>query len=104
MEPTATLLAIAAIRLYRLFLSRRTNCTCLFNPSCSQRALEAIENHGFAKGIKLAAAQINRCGGSYTLSVTTSGETWLSTSDGLRFGPEEIASVLKTPPLTTRSQ
>lgn len=94
-EPAATRLAIGTIRLYRRLLSRHTNRTCLFNPTCSQRALEAIEHHGFSVGMKLAAAQINRCGGSYTLSVTASGETWLVTSDGLRFGPDEIADVLK---------
>ncbi|NEV79802.1 membrane protein insertion efficiency factor YidD [Rhodopseudomonas sp. BR0C11] len=94
-EPVAARLAIGTIRLYRRFLSQHTKRTCLFNPTCSQRALEALEQYGFSEGIKLAAAQINRCGGSYRLSVTASGETWLVTSDGLRFGPDEIADVLK---------
>ncbi|WP_406677377.1 membrane protein insertion efficiency factor YidD [Rhodopseudomonas infernalis] len=95
-DPVVTPLSLSAIRLYRRLLSRSTGRTCLFNPSCSQRALEAIETHGFSRGIVLAAEQIDRCGGSFTFSVTTTGETWLVTSDGLRFGPEEIADVVKT--------
>jgi uncharacterized protein len=49
------------IRLYRLLLSPILGRNCRYFPSCSAYALEAIENHGAARGGWLAAKRICRC-------------------------------------------
>ena len=50
----------APIRLYRLVTAgARPNCR--YWPTCSQYALEAIEEHGPWRGLGLAARRIGRC-------------------------------------------
>jgi len=51
----------APIHVYRKFISPLKPPTCRFYPTCSQYALEAIEIHGVAKGIGLAAKRIGKC-------------------------------------------
>jgi len=52
---------IAAVRLYQLTISSWTPSSCRFTPSCSAYAIEAIERHGSARGVWLAARRIGRC-------------------------------------------
>ena len=52
---------LALIRFYRKAISPyRQNC-CIFVPSCSQYAIEAIEKYGALKGGWLAFKRILRC-------------------------------------------
>ncbi len=51
----------APIRAYRVLISPLTPPSCRFTPSCSQYALEALHQHGPAKGLWLAARRLLRC-------------------------------------------
>jgi len=53
--------AKGAIQIYRYTLSPLIGPTCRFYPSCSAYALEAIDQHGMARGGWLAARRIGRC-------------------------------------------
>ncbi|NHN31068.1 membrane protein insertion efficiency factor YidD [Paenibacillus agricola] len=46
---------------YRKFISPLKPPTCRFYPTCSQYALDALEQHGAAKGSWLAAKRICKC-------------------------------------------
>ncbi|WP_045234404.1 membrane protein insertion efficiency factor YidD [Deinococcus pimensis] len=53
---------LAGVRYYRRVLSPRKGApTCRFTPTCSQYALEAIEQHGALRGGYLAARRVLRC-------------------------------------------
>ena len=52
---------IALVRGYRYFLSPFFSQHCRFHPRCSAYAIEAVEQHGAAKGIWLALRRIGRC-------------------------------------------
>ena len=48
--------------LYRKYLSPlKRRPTCIYTPTCSQYALEALEKYGFLKGSFLAVRRILRC-------------------------------------------
>jgi putative membrane protein insertion efficiency factor len=49
------------IRLYRRALSPLLGPRCRYYPSCSQYALEALEEHGALRGLWLALRRIGRC-------------------------------------------
>ena len=53
--------AVAALGLYKRFLSPILPRACRFEPTCSVYAREAIERHGLARGAKLAARRLLRC-------------------------------------------
>ena len=53
---------IRGIRIYQKYLSplkRKTHC--IYTPTCSQYAVEAIEKYGALKGSLMAAWRILRC-------------------------------------------
>jgi uncharacterized protein len=52
---------ILLIRAYRLALSPLLGQNCRFYPSCSQYAMEAIQNHGAVAGSWLALRRLLRC-------------------------------------------
>lgn len=55
-------LCILYIRIYQIFLSPlKSHSTCIYTPTCSQYALEAIEKHGVIKGGLLAIWRVLRC-------------------------------------------
>ena len=54
-------LLLALIRFYRRFISPMTKPACIFVPTCSQYAIEAIEKYGAAKGTWLAVKRISKC-------------------------------------------
>jgi putative membrane protein insertion efficiency factor len=60
MNPAQRLL-IGLVKLYRLTLSPWIGNACRFTPTCSQYALQALEQHGAAAGTYLTAARIARC-------------------------------------------
>jgi hypothetical protein len=49
------------IRGYQLIISPMLGPRCRFHPSCSNYALEAIEQHGAARGAWLALRRLSRC-------------------------------------------
>ncbi|WP_420319394.1 membrane protein insertion efficiency factor YidD [Gorillibacterium massiliense] len=53
--------AKAPVRFYRKFISPLKPPTCRFYPTCSQYALDAIEEYGAAKGSWMAVKRIGRC-------------------------------------------
>lgn len=56
-----TRLLLAAIRGYRLLLSPWWGNQCRFTPSCSEYAIEALQQHGSLRGSWLALRRVSRC-------------------------------------------
>lgn len=54
-------LALGAIRLYQLTLSRVLPDSCRFTPSCSQYGYEAIARYGLIRGGWLTLQRLARC-------------------------------------------
>ena len=55
-------LLIAMVRFYRKFLSpMKKYPNCIYTPTCSQYAIEAIEKYGALKGSYLTTKRILRC-------------------------------------------
>ncbi len=54
-------LLIILIKLYRLCISPWFTPCCRFQPTCSSYAKEALEEHGFIKGLSLSFWRIIRC-------------------------------------------
>jgi putative membrane protein insertion efficiency factor len=52
---------IAAIELYRRYISPLLGRHCRYEPTCSAYALEAVRTHGAARGAVLAARRVARC-------------------------------------------
>ncbi|BDF06557.1 membrane protein insertion efficiency factor YidD [[Clostridium] hylemonae] len=53
---------LGCIRFYRKYLSGlKRYSTCIYYPTCSQYAVEAIEKYGAWKGSRLAIWRILRC-------------------------------------------
>jgi putative membrane protein insertion efficiency factor len=55
------LAVLGLIKGYRLFVSPHLGCNCRYLPSCSEYAIEAIEDHGLVRGTALAAGRLARC-------------------------------------------
>jgi putative membrane protein insertion efficiency factor len=60
-KSTAVRVAQAPVRFYRRYLSRLKPPTCRYYPTCSQYALDALEEYGAAKGSWMAVKRICRC-------------------------------------------
>jgi len=54
-------LLIALVKGYRLLLSPWLGSSCRFEPTCSAYALQALEQHGAAKGSYLTLYRLARC-------------------------------------------
>ena len=54
--------AITMIRLYQRLVSPALPRCCIYEPSCSEYAAQAYEQHGFVRGTWLAARRLARCG------------------------------------------
>lgn len=53
---------IGLVRVYQKYLSPlKGHSTCIYFPTCSQYAVEAIEKHGALKGGLMAVWRILRC-------------------------------------------
>ena len=57
----ATRILIGPIRFYQRHISPALPPTCRYYPSCSAYAVEAIGEHGAAKGFYLAVRRLLRC-------------------------------------------
>jgi len=49
------------IRAYQYAISPLLGNRCRFHPSCSDYAIEALDRHGFARGVWLAIRRVGRC-------------------------------------------
>ena len=49
------------IRAYQYAISPMLGNRCRFHPSCSDYAIEALDRHGFARGVWLAIRRVGRC-------------------------------------------
>ena len=54
-------LLIKIIKLYKKYISPRLNTGCIFTPTCSIYAIEALEKRGLFMGIILTVWRILRC-------------------------------------------
>ena len=53
---------IKLIRFYQIFLSPlKVRTHCIYTPTCSQYAIEALKKHGIVKGTCLGIWRILRC-------------------------------------------
>jgi putative membrane protein insertion efficiency factor len=52
---------IAVLTAYRRWLSPMMGPHCRFSPSCSAYAIEAVTNHGAARGSWLALRRLAKC-------------------------------------------
>jgi uncharacterized protein len=52
---------LAALRQYKRWISPMLPVSCRYLPTCSEYAIEAVEQHGAAKGSYLAARRLLRC-------------------------------------------
>lgn len=55
------LVLVHSVRGYQRFISPLLPPSCIYEPTCSQYAIEAINKYGAAKGSWLAAKRILRC-------------------------------------------
>jgi putative membrane protein insertion efficiency factor len=54
-------LLMALVKSYRLLLSPWLGSACRFTPTCSAYALQALADHGAAKGSYLTLRRLGRC-------------------------------------------
>ena len=52
---------IVLVRAYQLALSPFAGGACRFTPSCSDYAIQAIQEHGAVRGLGLALKRVGRC-------------------------------------------
>lgn len=52
---------IGCVRFYRKYISPLKRPCCIYVPTCSQYAIEALEKYGAVKGSYLAIRRILRC-------------------------------------------
>lgn len=55
------IIIIFMIKFYRNFISPLKKPSCIYIPTCSQYALEAVTKYGFFKGVFLSIKRILRC-------------------------------------------
>jgi putative membrane protein insertion efficiency factor len=48
---------------YKVFISSQDHQSCVFSPSCSEYAVQAVEGQGFVKGILNTFDRLTRCHG-----------------------------------------
>jgi putative membrane protein insertion efficiency factor len=94
--------ASASIRFYQRYISDLRLGRCAFEPSCSQYALDAIDEHGVFKGAALAADRLVRCHGGARAYYETNSKGKLVDSARERSGAgrrPEIPAWLLPPPV-----
>ncbi|MFL2721008.1 MAG: membrane protein insertion efficiency factor YidD [Gammaproteobacteria bacterium] len=52
---------ILPIRFYRYFISPLFPPSCRFTPTCSEYAIEVINEHGPLKGTMMAVRRVSKC-------------------------------------------
>ena len=56
-----TLILIKLIKLYKFLISPFIGNSCRYFPTCSDYSIEALETHGFMKGIFMTLKRIFSC-------------------------------------------
>lgn len=59
--PLSVRLGLLLVRGYQVLLAPFAGGACRFEPTCSAYAAAAIEEHGFGRGLWLAARRVARC-------------------------------------------
>lgn len=59
-------LLLGPIYLYRKAISPALPKACIYHPSCSAYAFEAVDRHGLIKGGVLSIARVSRCSALFT--------------------------------------
>ncbi|MBU6333398.1 MAG: membrane protein insertion efficiency factor YidD [Chloroflexi bacterium] len=54
-------IVVTPIRFYQRFISPMLPPSCIYTPTCSHYAAQAIERHGVLRGIWLGIRRIARC-------------------------------------------
>jgi putative membrane protein insertion efficiency factor len=54
-------IVVTPIRFYQRFISPMLPPSCIYTPTCSHYAAQAIERHGVPRGIWLGIRRIARC-------------------------------------------
>lgn len=54
-------LLIALVHLYQKYISPLFPPSCRYNPTCSTYMVQALEKHGFLKGLLMGIGRIFRC-------------------------------------------
>jgi len=52
---------ILLVKAYRAVISPLIPPSCIYTPTCSQYAIEAVEKHGAVRGTVLAVKRLSRC-------------------------------------------
>jgi putative membrane protein insertion efficiency factor len=52
---------LVLVRAYQLMISPFTRPRCRFQPTCSEYARQALDEHGLAQGLWLSTKRIGRC-------------------------------------------
>ena len=58
---TMKIMLIVLIKGYRKFISPLFPPSCRFQPTCSQYAIDAVDEHGVFKGVFLSLKRIAKC-------------------------------------------
>ncbi|PKQ01822.1 MAG: hypothetical protein CVT73_21485 [Alphaproteobacteria bacterium HGW-Alphaproteobacteria-12] len=95
--------AIAAIKFYRLTLSRYVGRDCLFHPTCSVYAENAFRSLGWNGGILATQIRLNDCAGSYSLQVGPDGSTKIRTASGTVVDAASLSQTTKQKIETVRT-
>jgi uncharacterized protein len=53
---------IAVVQLYRTMISPLRPASCRFTPTCSQYAVDALQEYGLIRGSWLATVRLAKCG------------------------------------------
>ena len=61
MTSRAAQAAIMIVKFYQKWISPVLPDSCIYSPTCSQYAVEALQKYGFIKGSWLALKRILRC-------------------------------------------
>jgi len=59
--PFRQVIALKAIRAYKLVISPWLPAACRFSPTCSDYAFEAIDRYGVTRGMMRAVGRLLRC-------------------------------------------
>lgn len=54
-------LLIGILKFYKKYISKGLNTGCIFTPTCSEYAMDALEKYGLFKALALIVCRILRC-------------------------------------------
>lgn len=81
LDGICTIIAVTAIRCYRVLLSPISGRRCMFRLGCSRFALERLQADGWRDGRADAIARLDQCNGHYVMSFDGL-KCSMTTSDG----------------------